>query len=423
MLFADPEGKKVYKSGELLTPNIKLAYADLKCLDETQLYEKQGFLIFQGKCRSNNQIHHIRALNLNFPPAQENTNKVITIFLQETLRICSLYPDCILLDTLEFHENKICYAIKPITSPIKSNTSKLDVFCLLKQLITDIKYLSHHGGALNCVSSTNIYQIEKPPTSKDRDCLPVYFMQDWNQAIWAGATKNDVKTLETSTRINSTSEQDGVYGLALTILEMGGLNTSEIKSLLVNCGSNYEETLKSVLNNPKIVSLNLSLNIKRILTMMLDQDGKKRPSFEEILKILQTEEDNGQNREKDLKSDRKRTAITILEDVNMNDALMTRSAFTTMTIQKPSGGNNLKLSPLKISKEQKDQSSDEPQPLEKQSKERNIIDSKEELLQKMVKKINKDLEEIFGSPINNYESESLTYVDAKSLTEKIKNIL
>src|SRR4051812_20418838 len=99
--------------GDALTPKIMLSYSDFIQL-ETGNEETAGYFLFQAKSLLNQEIHHIRAFNLNSNSAQQSINQAITIFLQETLRLCSLQPDAIVLDTFEFYNNKICYAVKPI---------------------------------------------------------------------------------------------------------------------------------------------------------------------------------------------------------------------------------------------------------------------------------------------------------------------
>jgi len=175
-----------------LTPNISLGYANVTLMSSKEEDEKNmGYLVYQGRSKAKDEIHHIRALNHGSDFAKKSINLAITLFLQETLRMCSLYPHCIILDTLEFHEKKICYAMKPLTSPVPE-LAKLDVSSLLKDLLTDLNYLTSKGGIDQlCISKSRIYQIQHTNSSLHGDhqlhnhrLPPFYFMQDWNKVIW-----------------------------------------------------------------------------------------------------------------------------------------------------------------------------------------------------------------------------------------------
>lgn len=202
--------------GDALTPKIILSYSDFIRID-TENEETAGYFMFQAKSILNQEIHHIRAFNLNSNTAQQHINQTITIFLQETLRLCSMCPDAVLLDTFEFSNNKICYAVKPITSPINSSLQTLDIFRLLKGLISDLKCLSHYGDIQIPVST--IYQIEASSSRKNvgDNSLPQYFVQDWNQVISSTAlaltnlSNGQFNPLETSLQMSETRQKSTVY--------------------------------------------------------------------------------------------------------------------------------------------------------------------------------------------------------------------
>ena len=177
--------------GDSLTPKIKLNYSDFSRI-EAGSENTVGYFTFQARSLINQEIHHIRAFNLSSHSVQQDKNQATTIFLQETLRLCSLQPDILILNSFEFYNNKICYAMKPITSPVSPSTPNLNISSILKGLLEDLKHLSHYGEIQ--IPTSNIYKIneELPISTKKnneangddrRSHSLLYFVQDWNQVM------------------------------------------------------------------------------------------------------------------------------------------------------------------------------------------------------------------------------------------------
>ena len=100
---------------DVLTPNIQLNYKDYIQI-QTDSNNITGHIIYQAKLNTTDETHHIRAFNSNSTMPHKNMNQAITLFLQETLRLCYLNPEAIIKETFEFYDNKICYAMKPIAA-------------------------------------------------------------------------------------------------------------------------------------------------------------------------------------------------------------------------------------------------------------------------------------------------------------------
>ena len=88
-----------------LTPNIKLSYTIEKEL-HNEAWENLGYYVYEVKSYFTNEIYHLRALNLRSSYAEKHgLDNAITLFLQETIRLCTLHPGSIMIDTFEFYEN------------------------------------------------------------------------------------------------------------------------------------------------------------------------------------------------------------------------------------------------------------------------------------------------------------------------------
>ena len=275
---------------DVFTPHIRLIYEDFKPIQDIDR-ETMSCLVFQAKSKSTGETHHIRAFNSLSLFAQQAPNKAITIFLQETLRLCSLRPDVIVPNTLEFHENKICYAVLPIISPVPSSPSNLNISRLLECLIGDLKHLMTHNVNTRIIAPT-IYELSSkdPGTNAHKpDELPLYLVHDWNRVFWTTAAMLKKKNvMESNARDQTIRQKKSVYQLALTILEIGQLNRRETDNLLANSGENLQKTLNRVLGQLKLPTNDQDI---KLLSKMLDKEVSQRPNFEEILEIVKTNKD------------------------------------------------------------------------------------------------------------------------------------
>jgi hypothetical protein len=261
-----------------LTPGITLGYADLTLIGQEA--EDMGYLTYKGKSKMTGEEHQIRVFNQNSKMAKENINKAITIFLRETLRLCALNKEVIIQDTLEFHENKLCYAIKPMSFPSLSKNS-LEIPRMLEDLIEDLKYLTHCG-----IAQVSAAQIWKLGENSDKS---QYFVQDWNQVLWKSQEKEEKKRAGPNNKMVDTTlasdliEKENVCHLALGLLETFGLEIKGLELLLELGGQLYQKNIKLAVDEiVKEILGNNGKSYSDLLIEMLDASPLKRPSLEKI---------------------------------------------------------------------------------------------------------------------------------------------
>lgn len=287
-----------------LTPKIQARYADLNLLD-TENSKTLGYLTYEAKLRTTGEIHHIRVFNHDSSFAERDLNLTTTLFLQETLRLCSLYPHGILLDTFEFHEGKICYALKPVVSRVP-DAPKLNPSKLLKNILTDLNYLTpefERGSGNFFVDKSRFYQIQpccddsESRDSSQENSSPSYFMKDWIQVVWTSmlaeenVEMNRSQSLSDSTvSLRNNTEKESVYDFALNFLELYGINSQDVKTML-KAPSLYDIVLQRILfENPLLDSQIFPLDVRKTLTWMLAKNTLDRPRITEIIQHIKHEE-------------------------------------------------------------------------------------------------------------------------------------
>lgn len=272
----------------ILTDSIAASYFDTK-FDNTVDYSNKGYIEIPAKSKSTGETHIIRALNPDSTLAKEAPNLAKRAFLQETLRLCTICPDAILIDTFEIDEYRICYAMNPILSPMKpSSPTNIDFSKLLENLIADMQYITKLKGTN--VSALRTFQIyEKNSSNKKLDNLPLYMVQDWGRVISKTIpAESDRPVMEKSAlELTKYKEKVSVYQIATSIFKVGGLPEEELVELSFNRGRNYDRLLKSLLESDEISALKLSENQKMLLMEMLAKDPTKRPTLEELHKKLE----------------------------------------------------------------------------------------------------------------------------------------
>lgn len=277
------DGSKKSIAATALTPQIKQSYTDFELVDYHSS-ESTGYFEFQAKSSKNAELHYIRALNLGSELAKRSPNTAITLFLQEMLRFCSLNASAILLDTLEFHEQKICYAIKHqctsiISQPEKPSTLRLDIPRLLKQTLLDLEQIcSAHHGKFHLLLP-RIYHIEKLNP-------PVYFLHDWAQIISAVRDPTPKDLSDTTLSLSMSEEKEHVYNLALQILGLYGVQSEEIQKIKEVSPSFYESILDVAVRNNKNLGSYLDSKAKEIILKMLERDEVNRLSIQQVVEAV-----------------------------------------------------------------------------------------------------------------------------------------
>ena len=219
-----------------LTPNMREKYSDFKEISSNS-YENIGYYTYEALSMRTKEIHQIRALNIRSNLAESNINQAITLFLQETLKLCTISPNSILIDTFEFSSNKICYALKPGTYLIEPSPQNLNGNKLFTSLVTDLSLLNHFGDIQ--IPASKVHQIKKAMTTKTDDASwsPSYFVQDWIDVVWNSHSLNQGLKESVVALFN---EKENVYQLALSLLEVAGVMREEVQAFLQTSSKFFE---------------------------------------------------------------------------------------------------------------------------------------------------------------------------------------
>ena len=268
-----------------LAPNIQRNYTNFILLD-TGAPETLGYFDFQATSLSTNQVHNIRAFNLDSRYSKQDKNRAISLFLQETLRLTSTNPQTLFLETLEFHENRICYATKP-TVPILLRKSgslrpKLDIPKLLKNVLTDIDLLSTKANHKIDLSTAPIHETEATKASVS------YFLKDWNKVLWPHSTLSEFRS---SVSIMNTIEslglkEDSIYSLILSILELNGENIEEIRSLRKYSSTMHDSYILMMLRKRIFKKHHCTPKLVEILYQLLKKNSSKMTKVDHVLQEL-----------------------------------------------------------------------------------------------------------------------------------------
>lgn len=259
--------KQSSMASDSLTSNIQKRYKDLALLTDPYVSKSSGFLEFKAVDSFTNHPVHIRALNMVFSNASQDYNRTISLFLQETLRLNALNGDAIILDSVEYQDGKLCYAMKPIASNA-SFSPNLNLDKLLKDVLNDVDHLSCKGKTRVHIPQSNIYQIINHSQQSTS-----YFLQDWNQIMSKAVKKaEDV-------------EAENVYEVALRIIGLTGLKAEDIEISKEN--SFYDFIVEAaVYKNERLKNNSVTDAQKKLLVTMLKKQTQERPKIKEIMSVL-----------------------------------------------------------------------------------------------------------------------------------------
>ena len=160
-------------------PKLKLAYTDFKSIQQTATYR-----LCEAKLRNSNIIHTIRILDPTTEFVSANFNLAATFFIQELLRLQSVHPEAVLINTFEISDNgrQMAYASLPYypldfqPDQNKENFFPKDpntVENLIKEVVSDVEFLWKDIQFRDCMKhlgSESIYFM------KDRNA---FFLGNW----------------------------------------------------------------------------------------------------------------------------------------------------------------------------------------------------------------------------------------------------
>lgn len=253
-----------------LTPKIKLAYTDIKLVSETEYCQT-----FDAIFRADNQKYTIRTLNITSEFYKDSPNIATSFFIQELLRLCTKFPDAVIIESFESHEKgqlacaiKHCQSLQQLIEEDKSEAAKTINFDLmLKNVLSDVKFLLSKLRLSQMLDFElqSIYQFSE---------LKGYFLSDWAKNLGKN-TKIETTTMQEETSDGSNE----VYKLGLTVLELNGTRKQDIEDVVATRSAKLHN---SGIDN-LLSELNQSDSLKRTLRSMLDKDLESRAKLESLI--------------------------------------------------------------------------------------------------------------------------------------------
>lgn len=281
---------------ELIPPKLKSSYTNIMFISQTINY-----VVFEAKSASTNQIHNIRALDINNQFVRDNYNSSATLFIQELIRLCIIqaHPGTsIPIETFEICGNKMAFSSLPynnLESEIGSMSSKLhktpnthlDIEKLIADVLIELEFLQEHMKLPNCnklVTPQHIYRFKDSGS---------FFLADWvclaNQDQEASHPQSYFEKPESfqSNCMVLGDFAEEIYELGLVILELSGMKHESIENLRVM--KQVDSLLyDGVLENILAKDLKQSTSVKNLLGKMLKKKPVQRAKFKELLVEVST---------------------------------------------------------------------------------------------------------------------------------------
>ena len=264
-----PKGSLILNT---LTPNIKLAYADIKLVSETEYCQT-----FDATSRRDNQKYTIRTLNITSEFYRENSNLATTLFIQELLHLCTKFSDGVVIESFEAHEDgklacaiRHCQSLQQLIDKDKLTAAKeIDCERLLKDVLLDINFLLTKTRISRTLSIElqSIYQMSG---------LKGYFLSDWAKNL-------EQISPEIATQTLADKMPDGaneVYNLGLKVLEINGIPKETIEDVVaIRVNKLYNTGIEDLLAELSEQPESLKESLRKIL--IRDPKNKSKPENQE----------------------------------------------------------------------------------------------------------------------------------------------
>lgn len=264
---------------------------------------------YQAKSKLDQRSYTIKILNIHSDFVKNHYDIAATLFIQELLRLNSLYPKEILIETFEISDKRMGFACLPYNSLEKQQANQqgehdskhsIDIGKMIRDVANDMEFLWKDLKLREfdkIISSKHIYQFEGGSN---------FFLGNWvkavqNKALEKAGSKIDnyykfqpsVLTQET---IKSAHLAEEIFALGMTVLEINGVNSQIIGNLRTMLKVDHllydteVATCVSQLDHAPVL-------LKETLTQMLSLDAQKLPPVE-VLKNLRAEEEKSQENER-----------------------------------------------------------------------------------------------------------------------------
>lgn len=265
---------------EMIPPKIKLSYTDdIKLTSTTPLYH-----LFEGKSLYHpNTIHTIRVLNSNSQFVEDDFDSAASLFIKELLRLVSIQPNCVIVDSFEIFKGKIAFATLPYASlscqeikSLKQTFNGIDnVSDMIANVLSDVEFLRKELRIENCsniLTLQSIFKFEESDT---------YFLGHWLNTILSEEVSECTMTIGDATTSSVLYRE--IMSLVLRIIELNGLDQGRMKKLRKMESKNhvwFETVIVGLLFGDDLP--HMSEELKELLKTMVHKENKLRPTFDEF---------------------------------------------------------------------------------------------------------------------------------------------
>ena len=258
----------------IIPPKIRLLYTDFKLVSEAHYFK-----IFSAKSISRNKSFTLRVLDFNSEFYKCNSNIAATLFVQELLRLSTLYPDTVLIEDFEICDKAVAFVTSsylPLSHLIKEDKGpqNIDMEKLIQDVLTDLNFLVFDMGLSSKDSKSSIIQTDFENIYQISDNNK-FFLGDWAKGL------ETVKALEGLSEVNMKESDDDLKGekeiqtFAFKMLELCGVKNEDIQDIMyIKNPKVFMAGLDALLSGLELQSESLKKTLRSLLTK--DGDTKKR---------------------------------------------------------------------------------------------------------------------------------------------------
>lgn len=226
------------KAQSPIPPNLEFSFSKLSLAQDSD----EIYLHYQGRSKTTQKLYSLRVLNIHSNFVKANYDTAVALFIQELLRLTSLNPKAVLIETFEVSDQKMGFACLPYNA-LETQIGKsenIDIPKMIGDITNDMQFLWRNlklRKFADIISSKNIYLYEGESS---------FFLGNWVKTIQDGALVDHGK-LNTSDIIfdslnansenqivNSQNLSEEIFALATTVLELSGTSVIQLNIFAVN---------------------------------------------------------------------------------------------------------------------------------------------------------------------------------------------
>lgn len=284
---------------DYLPPKLRSSYSELTLISEASFY-----YLYEGKSKySHPSCHTIRALNFNSKFVKDNHDVAASLFIKELLRLVSIDPTNILINSFEISDGgqKMAFAslsYAPLSTEIPhEESSKVEeetkenyvvnpsgfaniqcVTDMISDVVSDIDFLSNELKIKDCsalLTPQNIYRFKESGT---------FLLGDWSPS----AMNHNQVAQGTGTNIRRPASLPmtfkEIFSFGLSVLELNGVEPEQIgklREMEAKKDLMLDITLKELLSGKELGGI--SKELKELLKRMLSTDVYIRRTIDEFI--------------------------------------------------------------------------------------------------------------------------------------------